>query len=93
MAEISWKRDQPKVVDEAMLQQAIEEQRPQGQAGEIAKKEGIQYGEVLHLQLEYKSKNIWRRFSNAKIIVIIMFLLERQPKHKTQVSYLLDLLL
>lgn len=59
MAEISWKRDQPKVVDEEMLQQAIEEQRPLGQAGEIAKKDGIQYEEVLHLQLEYKSKNIW----------------------------------
>lgn len=59
MAEISWKRDQPKVVDEEMLQQAIEEQRPLGQADEIATKDGIQYEEVLHLRLEYKSKNIW----------------------------------
>ncbi|KAA0705312.1 Dynein regulatory complex subunit 3 [Triplophysa tibetana] len=55
MAEISWKREQPKVLDEEMLHQAIEKQRPQGQAGEIAKKEGIQYEEVLHLQLEYKN--------------------------------------
>ncbi|XP_051571594.1 dynein regulatory complex subunit 3 [Myxocyprinus asiaticus] len=49
-----WQQDEPKVVDEEMLQQAIEEQGPQGQAGNIAKTEGIQYEEVLQLRLSYR---------------------------------------
>lgn len=54
---MSWQQDEPKVMDEEMLQQAIVEQGPQGQAGKIAKKEGIQYEEVLQLRLDFRSKN------------------------------------
>lgn len=55
-SKMSWQQDEPKVIDEEMLHQAIEEQGPQGQAGKIAKEEGIKYTEVLHLQLDYRSK-------------------------------------
>lgn len=54
---MSWQQDEPKVMDEEMLQQAIVEQGPQGQAGKIAKKEGIKYEEVLQLRLDFRSKN------------------------------------
>lgn len=54
---MSGEQDEPKVIDEEMLQQAIVEQGPQGQAGKIAKKEGIQYKEVLQLRLDFRSKN------------------------------------
>uniref|UniRef100_A0A8C2JV88 Dynein regulatory complex subunit 3 n=1 Tax=Cyprinus carpio TaxID=7962 RepID=A0A8C2JV88_CYPCA len=47
--------DEPKVIDEEMLKQAIEEQGPQGQAGDISKKEGIQYEDVLQLRLDYRN--------------------------------------
>ncbi|XP_055040332.2 dynein regulatory complex subunit 3 [Misgurnus anguillicaudatus] len=50
-----WQQDEPKVIDEEMLHQAVEEQAPQGQAGKIAKGEGVKYSEVLHLQLDYKN--------------------------------------
>jgi len=53
---MSWKQDEPKVIDDEMLQQAIVEQGPQGQAGKIAKKEGIQYEEVFQLRLDFRSK-------------------------------------
>ncbi|RXN19781.1 dynein regulatory complex subunit 3 [Labeo rohita] len=52
---MNWQQDEPKVIDEEMLQQAIEEQGPQGQAGDIAKKEGIQYEDVLQLRLDYRN--------------------------------------
>ncbi|XP_069036840.1 dynein regulatory complex subunit 3 [Lepisosteus oculatus] len=46
---------EPSVVDEQMLQKAVEEQGPQDQAGSIAKEEGIQYGEVCQLRLDYRN--------------------------------------
>ncbi len=41
---------------------AIREQGPQGQAGDICKKEGIQYEDVLQLRLDYTSMNISEHF-------------------------------
>uniref|UniRef100_A0A9J8CL39 Dynein regulatory complex subunit 3 n=1 Tax=Cyprinus carpio carpio TaxID=630221 RepID=A0A9J8CL39_CYPCA len=52
---MNWQQDEPKVIDEEMLKQAIEEQGPQGQAGDISKKEGIQYEDVLQLRLDYRN--------------------------------------
>ncbi|XP_036408025.1 dynein regulatory complex subunit 3 [Megalops cyprinoides] len=46
---------EPNVVDEEMLRQAVEEQGPQGQAGRIAKEEGIQFEDVRHLRLDFRN--------------------------------------
>ncbi|XP_067238775.1 dynein regulatory complex subunit 3 [Chanodichthys erythropterus] len=68
---MSWQQDEPKVMDEEMLQQAIVEQGPQGQAGKIAKKEGIQYEEVLQLRLDFmnilKIYHLWNFTSLRKL--------------------------
>lgn len=68
---MSWKQDEPKVMDEEMLQQAIVEQGPQGQAGKIAKKEGIQYEEVLQLRLDFRNilkiYHLWHFTSLTKL--------------------------
>ncbi|KAJ8387133.1 hypothetical protein AAFF_G00160730 [Aldrovandia affinis] len=63
--------EQPMVVDEAMLQQAVEEQGPQGQAGRIAKMEGIELHDVLQLRLDYrhilKIDHLWQFTSLTKL--------------------------
>lgn len=46
---------EPSVIDEALLRKCIEEQGPDGEAGKIAKQEGIGFKEVLQLKLSYKS--------------------------------------
>lgn len=47
---------EPSVIDEQMLKNAIEEQGPKGEAGRIAKQEGIDFGDVLSLRLDFKSR-------------------------------------
>lgn len=47
---------EPSVIDEEMLQKAVEEQGPKDEAGRIAKSEGIDVGDVLSLRLDFKSK-------------------------------------
>lgn len=47
---------QSSVIDEEMLEKAVEEQGPQKQAGLIAKEEGLKYDKVTHLRLDYRSK-------------------------------------
>ncbi|XP_073689261.1 dynein regulatory complex subunit 3 [Garra rufa] len=68
---MNFQQDEPKVIDEEMLQEAIEEQGPQGQAGDIAKKEGIQYEDVLQLRLDYKNilkiYHLWHFTSLTKL--------------------------
>ncbi|XP_051742051.1 dynein regulatory complex subunit 3 [Ctenopharyngodon idella] len=68
---MSWQQDEPKVMDEEMLQQAIVEQGPQGQAGKIAKKEGIKYEEVLQLRLDFRNilkiYHLWHFTSLTKL--------------------------
>ena len=46
---------EPSVVDEDMLQKAVEEQGPKDEAGKIAKEEGIDFAEVKALRLDFKS--------------------------------------
>lgn len=65
---MNWQQDEPKVIDEEMLKQAIEEQGPQGQAGDISKKEGIQYEDVLQLRLDYRSMNFTDHFTPKRVI-------------------------
>ncbi|KAJ8253919.1 hypothetical protein COCON_G00205310 [Conger conger] len=63
--------DEPTVVDEEMLQQAVEEQGPKGQAGVIAKQETIELKDVLHLRLDYrhilKIDHLWQFTSLTKL--------------------------
>ncbi|KAJ7989738.1 hypothetical protein DPEC_G00307640 [Dallia pectoralis] len=62
---------EPSVMDEKMLQKAVEEQGPQGQAGQIAKEEGIQYDEVCQLRLDYRNilkiDHLWQFTSLTKL--------------------------
>ncbi|XP_028670076.1 dynein regulatory complex subunit 3-like [Erpetoichthys calabaricus] len=58
---------EPNVVSDEMLQQAVQEQGPQGQAGIIAKEEGILFKDVERLRLDYRNilkiENLWQ-FTN-----------------------------
>ncbi|XP_014058431.1 dynein regulatory complex subunit 3-like isoform X2 [Salmo salar] len=62
---------EPSLVDEELLQKAVEEQGPQDQAGQIAKEEGIQYDEVCQLRLDYKNilkiDHLWQFTSLTKL--------------------------
>ena len=49
---------EPSVIDEALLRKSIEEQSPDGEAGKIAKQEGIGFKEVFELKLSYKSNHV-----------------------------------
>ena len=48
---------EPAVIDDAMLRSTIEEQGPQEEAGNIAKKDGFFYEEIISLRLDFKSKD------------------------------------
>ncbi len=46
---------EPNVVSESLLKLCVTEQGPQGEAGKVAKAEGIDFAEVLYLRLDFKS--------------------------------------
>ena len=46
---------EPSVIDDDMLQAAVEEQGPKDEAGKIAKAEGIDFADVTALRLDFKS--------------------------------------
>ena len=46
---------EPTVIDDVMLKKTIEEQGPQEEAGNVARKDGIFYEEVQSLRLDFKS--------------------------------------
>jgi len=56
---------EPSVIDEDMLQKAVEEQGPRDEAGKIAKAEGIDFGDVTSLRLEFKSMSFINRSNNS----------------------------
>ncbi|XP_066292825.1 dynein regulatory complex subunit 3-like [Branchiostoma lanceolatum] len=62
---------EPAVIDEEMLQKAVEEQGPRDEAGRIAKQEGIDFADVLSLRLDFKNilkiDNLWRFTSLTKL--------------------------
>ncbi|XP_074867081.1 dynein regulatory complex subunit 3 isoform X2 [Carettochelys insculpta] len=62
---------EPNVIDEKMLQKAVEEQGPQEELGQLAKKEGIDYKDVLELQLDFRNilkiDNLWRFVNLTKL--------------------------
>lgn len=47
---------EPSVIDDKMLKTCIEEQGPKEEAGNVAKKDGIDYEDVLSLRLDFLSK-------------------------------------
>lgn len=48
---------EPNVVSESLLRRCVEEQGPEGEAGRIAKYEGIDFSEVTRLRLDFQSKD------------------------------------
>ena len=50
---------EPSVIDQQMLKEAVEDQGPKGEAGRIAKMEGIDFDRVLSLRLDYRSKQMF----------------------------------
>lgn len=54
---------EPSVIDEQMLKDAVEDQGPKGEAGRIAKQEGIDFDTVLALRLDYRSKVCFNKFT------------------------------
>lgn len=62
---------EPSVIDEQMLKDAVEEQGPKGEAGRIAKQEGIDFGDVLSLRLDFKNvlkiDNLWSFVNLTKL--------------------------
>ena len=46
---------EPSVIDDSMLKAAIEDQGPQEEAGNIARRDGMPYEEVENLRLDFKS--------------------------------------
>ncbi|CAL8313634.1 unnamed protein product [Arctogadus glacialis] len=59
------------VMDEKILQEAVEEQGPKEEAGQISKEEGISFNAVLQLRLEYKNilkiEHLWEFTSLTKL--------------------------
>jgi len=62
---------EPAVIDNAMLQTAVEEQGPVGEAGKIAKLEGFPYQSVKELRLDFRSilkiENLWQFVGLTKL--------------------------
>ena len=46
----------PVVIDDEMLTKAVYDQGPQEYAGKIAREEGINFGDVTKLRLDYRSR-------------------------------------
>uniref|UniRef100_A0ACB8FKD7 Dynein regulatory complex subunit 3 n=2 Tax=Sphaerodactylus townsendi TaxID=933632 RepID=A0ACB8FKD7_9SAUR len=62
---------EPSVIDDEMLQKAVEEQGPKEEAGLLAKKEGINFKDVKELQLDFRNilkiDNLWQFISLTKL--------------------------
>lgn len=62
---------EPNVIDEEMLQKAVEEQGPKEEAGQLAKKEGINFKDVTELQLDFRNilkiDNLWQFVNLTKL--------------------------
>lgn len=65
---------EPNVIDEEMLQKAVEEQGPQEEAGQLAKKEGINFKDVKELQLDFRSKDPQRLIRGCCVLLRILFI-------------------
>lgn len=50
------KEDEPKVIDNAMIEMCIDEQGPLGEAGRLARLEGTSFDEIEQIRIEFLSK-------------------------------------
>ena len=64
---------EPTVIDEKLLRSLILEQGPDGEAGKIIEKEGVEFHEVLELRIDFKSQ------SHDTIIAVGLLRLNRFP--------------
>ena len=64
---------EPSVIDEQMLKDAVEDQGPKGEAGRIAKQEGIDFDTVLALRLDYRSKVCFNKFTSRELDKVKVF--------------------
>ena len=73
---------EPAVIDEQMLKQCVEEQGPKEEAGRIANQEGIDFNEVLHLRLDFKSKHYYQFevYSRCNCIIRVVIVLKIKIK-------------
>lgn len=46
---------EPGVISEDLLHKLVEEQGPGGEAGRIARKEGVDFSEVISLRIDFRS--------------------------------------
>lgn len=70
---------EPSVIDDKMLKKCIEEQGPKEEAGNVAKKEGINYEDVLSLRLDFQS--------NLKpMLFIFIYFYSRHSKNREFVA-------
>ena len=67
---------EPSVIDEQMLKDAVEEQGPKGEAGRIAKQEGIDFGDVLSLRLDFKSRFVLIVYNEDFTLVLFVAFLK-----------------
>ncbi|KAM4024280.1 LOW QUALITY PROTEIN: dynein regulatory complex subunit 3 [Anomaloglossus baeobatrachus] len=62
---------EPNVIDDEMLRNAVEEQGPRGEAGRIAKTEGISFMDVAGLRLDFRNvlkvDNLWQFHNLTKL--------------------------
>ncbi|KAG8542379.1 hypothetical protein GDO81_026838 [Engystomops pustulosus] len=62
---------EPNVIDDEMLRSAVEEQGPRGEAGRIAKMEGVNLKDITSLRLDFKNilkiDNLWQFHSLTKL--------------------------
>ncbi|KAL8175338.1 UNVERIFIED_CONTAM: Dynein regulatory complex subunit 3 [Gekko kuhli] len=62
---------EPNVIDNEMLQKAVEEQGPKEEAGQLAKREGINFKDVKELQLDFRNilkiDNLWQFVNLTKL--------------------------
>lgn len=49
------KEKEPKVINNKLIQRCVQEQYPSGEAGRLAREEGVPLDEIEHLRLEYLS--------------------------------------
>ncbi|XP_049632975.1 dynein regulatory complex subunit 3 [Suncus etruscus] len=60
---------EPKVIDDELLKQAVSDQGPQDEAGQLARQEGILFKDVLSLRLDFQNilciDNLWQ-FENLR---------------------------
>ena len=62
---------EPGVISEGLLHQCVQEQGPEGEAGRIARSEGIEFLDVHALRLDFKSEII--TFCSQYLVIMLRY--------------------